>query len=66
MVMGDRRMSRKLKGKVPTSCVAPAYMHGLETIAPIEKQQKKVQICENQLDKKTGRTKSGGWSEGKF
>ena len=65
-MMGDRRISRKLKGKVHTSCVAPAYVHGLETMAVIEKQQTKVQICEKQLNKKTGRTESGGWSEGKF
>ena len=30
-VMGDRRMSLKLKRKMVTSCAAPAYMYGLET-----------------------------------
>ena len=44
-VMGD--ISRKLKGKVLSSCVTPAYLYSLETMAMTEKQQKKLQVCEN-------------------
>ena len=47
--MGDRRISRKLKRNVLSSCVTPAYMNALETMATTEKQQGKVQVCENNL-----------------
>ena len=50
-VMGDRRLSRKCKGNVFGSCVAPEYMNAQETMAVIEKQQKKAQICEKQPGK---------------
>ena len=46
-VMGDRRISCKLKGKVLTSRVATAWLYGLEMLALTEKQQEKVQVCEN-------------------
>ena len=42
-VMGDRRISRARKGKVFTSCVTPAYVYGLETMALTKKRQEKVQ-----------------------
>ena len=42
--MGDRHVSRKLKGKVLSSCITPAY---LETMVMTEKQQEKLQVCEN-------------------
>ena len=45
-VMGDIRISRKLKGKVLSSCVARVYMNAFETMSLTEKQQEKVQICE--------------------
>ena len=45
VVMGDRRISRKLTGNVLSSCVTPAYTNGLETMALTEKQQEKVQVC---------------------
>ena len=44
--MGDRRISRKLKGNVLSS-----YMNALETMGLIEKQQEKVQVCEKQPGK---------------
>ena len=43
----DRRISRKLKGKMLSSCVIPAYMYGLVTTAQTKKQQEKVQVYEN-------------------
>ena len=46
-VMGDRCMSWKLKGKVLSSYITPAYLYGLETLAMTEKQQKKLQVCKN-------------------
>ena len=42
-VMGDRNISRKLKGKVLSSCITPAYLYGLQTVVIIEK----LQVCEN-------------------
>ena len=36
--MGNRRISRQLNGNVRSSCVTPAYMNGLETMALTEKQ----------------------------
>ena len=47
-VMVDRRISRKRKGYVLSSCVSPAYMNTLEMMALTEKQQEKVQVCETQ------------------
>ena len=40
-VMGDRHISRKLKGKVLNSCITPAYLDGLEIMAMTEKQQER-------------------------
>ena len=48
-VMGDRRISRKLKGNVLNSYVTQAYMNGLKTMALTEKQQEKVRVYENNL-----------------
>ena len=36
-VMADRKISRKLKGKVLMSCVMPAYLFNLETVALTER-----------------------------
>ena len=44
-VMGDRWIFCKFKGKMLTS--TPVYIYGLETTALTEKQQEKVQVCEN-------------------
>ena len=46
-VMGNRKISRKLKGKVLDSCVVPASTYGLETLALSELHQHKLQVCEN-------------------
>ena len=46
-VMVDRKISRKLKGKVLDSCVVPASAYGLETLALSELHQHKLQVCEN-------------------
>ena len=44
-VMVDRKISRKLKGKVLDSCVVPASTYGLETLALSELHQHKLQVC---------------------
>ena len=46
-VMGDRHMYRKIKGKVLSSCVTPAYLYRLKTMTMTEKQHEKLQVCEN-------------------
>ena len=46
-VLGDKNIFRKLKGKVLSSCVTPAYLIGLETMAMTDKQKEKLQVCEN-------------------
>ena len=46
-VMVDRKISRKLKGKVLDYCVVPASTYGLETLALSELHQNKLQVCEN-------------------
>ena len=48
-VMVDRNISKKLKGKVLDSCVVPASIYGLETLALSELHQHKLQVCENNL-----------------
>ena len=45
--MGDRHISRKLKGKVISLCITSAYLCSLETMAMTEKQQEKLQVCKN-------------------
>ena len=52
--MEDRRLSRKRKGNVLSSCVTPARMNALEMMALTEKQQEKVQVCK-MLSSKTVR-----------
>ncbi len=54
-VMGDRRISRKRKGNVLSSCVTLAYINALETMAQTEKQQEKVQVCKKQQPGKNKR-----------
>ena len=49
MVMGERRISCKLKENEPTSCVTPAYINTLEALK--EKQREKVEVCETSLVK---------------
>ena len=55
-VMLDRKMSKKLKGKVLRTCVTPACLYGLETVALTEQQQK-LQVCENNWVRRITRTK---------
>ena len=45
--MKDRKISRKLKGKVLDSCVVPASTYGLEMLALSELHQHKLQVCKN-------------------
>ena len=40
-------MLKQLKGNVLSSCVTPAYIYSLETMALREKQQEKVQVGNN-------------------
>ena len=46
-VMADRKMSRELKGKVLMSRIMLACLYGLEMVALTERQQQKLQVCEN-------------------
>ena len=46
-VMSDRHISKKLKGKVLGACVTTAKLYGLETLPVSEKQQHRLQVCEN-------------------
>ena len=51
-LVGDRPISRKAKGNVLSSCGTSSYLNGLEAMALTEKQQEKVQVCENNLVRK--------------
>ena len=53
----DRKISRKLKGKVLDSCVVPASTYGLETLALSELHQHKLQVCENNWIRRTAGVK---------
>ena len=55
-VMLDRKISKKLKGKVLRTCVTPACLYDLETVALTEQQQK-LQVCENNWVRRITRTK---------
>ena len=60
-VMLDRKKFKKLKLKVLRTCVAPACLYGLETVALTEQQQQKLQECENNWVRRITRTiKEGG------
>ena len=52
-VMADRRISKRLKGKVMSTCVACLY--GMETLALTELQQQRLQVCENNWVRKIAR-----------
>ena len=45
--MVDRKISRKLKGKVLDSCVVPASTYDLEMLALSDLHQHKLHVCEN-------------------
>ena len=51
-VMADRRISKRLKGKVRDTCVTPVCLYGTETLAMTELQQQRLQVCENKLVRK--------------
>ena len=45
--MADRKISKKLKGKVFMSCVMSVCLYGLEMMTLTERQQHRLQICKN-------------------
>ena len=53
--MADRRISKRLKGKVMSTCVTPACLYGTETVALTELQQQRLQVCENNWIRKIAR-----------
>ena len=56
-VVVDRRISKRLKGKVMSTFVTPACLHGTETLALTEIQQQRRQVCENNWVRKIARVK---------
>ena len=54
-VMADRRISKRLKGKVMSTFVTPASLHGTETLALTEIQQQRRQVCKNSGIRKIAR-----------
>ena len=53
--MADRRISKRLKGKVVSTCVTRACLYGTETLAMTELQQQRLQVCENNWVRKIAR-----------
>ena len=53
--MADRRISKRLKGKVMSTCVTPACLYRTETLALTELQQQRLQVCENNWVRKIAR-----------
>ena len=53
--MVDRRISKRLDGKVMSTCVTPACLYGTETLALTELQQQRLQVCENNWVRKIAR-----------
>lgn len=56
-VMMDGKLSRKLKGKVLSTCVVPACTYGVETMALTEEHQRRLQLCENNWTRRITRVK---------
>ena len=54
--MADRRISNRLKGKVMSTCVTPACLYGMETLALTELQQQRLQVCENNWVRKNSKS----------
>ena len=54
-VMADQRISKSLKGKVMSTCVTLACLYGTETLAMTERQQQRLQVCENNWVRKIAR-----------
>ncbi len=57
--MADRRISKRLKGKVTSTCVKPACLYGTETVAMAERQQQRLQVCENNWCTKNSKSNEG-------
>ena len=60
--MADRRISKILKGKVTSTCVPPAYLYGTETLAMTERQQQRLEVCENNKENMKSKTGEEWWS----
>ena len=54
--MADRRISKRLKGRVMSMCVTPACLYGTETLALTELQQQSVR---KQLGPKNSKSDEG-------
>ena len=54
-VMADRRISKRLKGKVMSTCVTTACLYATETLALTELQQHRIQVFENNWVRKIAR-----------
>ena len=54
-LMTDRRISKRLKGKVMSTCVTRACLYGMETLTLTELQQQRLQVCENNWVRKITR-----------
>ena len=54
-VMAGWRISKKLKGKVMSTCVIPACLYGTETLTLTVLQQQRLQVCENNWVRKIAR-----------
>ena len=57
-VMADR-LTKRLKGKVMSTCVTPACLYGTETLALTELHQQRLQVCESNWVRKTARVTRG-------
>ena len=51
----DQCISKRLKGKVMSTFVTPACLHGTDTLAVTELQQQRLQMCENNRVRKIAR-----------
>ena len=54
-VMADRRISKRPKGKVVSTCVTPACLYGTETLAMTELQRQRLQVCQKNRVRKIAR-----------
>ena len=54
-VMADRRISKRLKGKVVSTCVTPSCLCGTETLVMTELQEQRLQVCGSNWVRKIAR-----------
>ena len=54
-VTADRRISKRLKDKVMSTCVTPACLYGKGTLAMTERQQQRLHVSENNWVRKIAR-----------